>query len=231
MVGKWFRRRLTWAMGIYALVMSVGFMLAFPAVGALVLASGWRVAWAAVGICLVAVVAPVSWIFTRSTPESAGQEMDGESPGGRSERLDKGHDAPGCARHHRVLGVRAGQFALRPGRVGYRALQRVSARGARIRAGDLPPGAGGDGDHRPCRQLRGRRLGRARIAARGARGRHGGARRRARGAAARVADLARHGASGGHGRRGRIRDGGVLQLLGPHLRPGPSRTDTRAPRR
>ena len=31
MVGKWFRRRLTWAMGVYALSMSVGFMLAFPA--------------------------------------------------------------------------------------------------------------------------------------------------------------------------------------------------------
>ena len=31
MVGKWFRRRLTWAMAVYALVMSVGFMAAFPA--------------------------------------------------------------------------------------------------------------------------------------------------------------------------------------------------------
>ena len=81
MVGKWFRRRLTWAMGVYALVMSIGFMLAFPAVGALVLASGWRYAWAAVGVSLVAVIAPVSWIFTRSTPESAGQEMDGDAPG------------------------------------------------------------------------------------------------------------------------------------------------------
>lgn len=81
MVGKWFRRRLTWAMGVYALVMSIGFMLAFPAVGALVLASGWRYAWAVVGVSLVAVIAPVSWIVTRSTPESAGQEMDGGAPG------------------------------------------------------------------------------------------------------------------------------------------------------
>jgi MFS family permease len=81
MVGKWFRRRLTWAMGVYALVMSIGFMLAFPAVGALVLTSGWRYAWAVVGISLVGVIAPVSWIFTRSTPESAGQEMDGDAQG------------------------------------------------------------------------------------------------------------------------------------------------------
>ena len=49
MPGKWFRRRLTWAMGVYALVTSVGFMLAFPATGALVQARGWRVAWAAIG--------------------------------------------------------------------------------------------------------------------------------------------------------------------------------------
>ncbi len=77
MVGKWFRRRLTWAMAIYALAMSIGFMIAFPIVGAVVLARGWRVAWAAIGVSLLAAVAPIAWIFTRSTPESIGQEMDG----------------------------------------------------------------------------------------------------------------------------------------------------------
>jgi MFS family permease len=77
MVGKWFRRRLTWAMAVYALTMSVGFMLAFPAVGALVLASGWRTAWAVVGVALIGVVAPLSWIAGRSTPSEIGQVMDG----------------------------------------------------------------------------------------------------------------------------------------------------------
>jgi MFS family permease len=77
MVGKWFRSRLTWAMGVYALTMSVGFMLAFPAVGALVLASGWRVAWAAVGLALVGFVAPIAWLFGRSTPADVRQQMDG----------------------------------------------------------------------------------------------------------------------------------------------------------
>lgn len=77
MVGKWFRRRLTWAMAIYALLMSMGFMIAFPIVGAVVLARGWRVAWAALGVALVAVVAPLAWIFGRSTPESVGQQLDG----------------------------------------------------------------------------------------------------------------------------------------------------------
>src|SRR4030095_1677317 len=44
MVGKWFARRLPAAMGVYAVVMSVGFMVAFPLVGAAVLARGWRAA-------------------------------------------------------------------------------------------------------------------------------------------------------------------------------------------
>jgi MFS family permease len=77
MVGKWFQRRLTWAMGVYSVAMSVGFMLAFPAVGALVLASGWRVAWSAIGLFLVAVLTPVAWMYTRSRPEDIDDVIDG----------------------------------------------------------------------------------------------------------------------------------------------------------
>ena len=85
MIGKWFRRRLTRAMAIYALVMSIGFMVAFPLVGALVQSSGWRVAWAAIGVCLVFGLAPIAWLFDRSTPESIGVEVDG---GGTQEDAD-----------------------------------------------------------------------------------------------------------------------------------------------
>jgi MFS family permease len=77
MVGKWFKRRLTHAMAIYAVVMSVGFMAAFPLVGALVLAHGWRVAWAVVGASLVLVLAPLAWTLVRSSPEALGLELDG----------------------------------------------------------------------------------------------------------------------------------------------------------
>ena len=77
MIGKWFRRLLTRAMAIYALVMSIGFMLAFPLVGAIVQSSGWRVAWAAIGACLVFGLAPIGWLFDRSTPESIGVDVDG----------------------------------------------------------------------------------------------------------------------------------------------------------
>jgi MFS family permease len=77
MVGKWFRRRLTGAMAIYAVVMSVGFMTAFPLIGALVLASGWRAAWATIGWCLILGLAPIAWLLDRSSPETIGLDVDG----------------------------------------------------------------------------------------------------------------------------------------------------------
>lgn len=80
MIGKWFRRLLTRAMAVYALAMSIGFMAAFPLVGAIVQSSGWRVAWAAIGVCLVFGLAPIAWLFDRSTPESIGAEVDGGGP-------------------------------------------------------------------------------------------------------------------------------------------------------
>jgi MFS family permease len=77
MVGKWFQQRLTWAMGIYSVTLSVGFMLAFPVVGAIVLSAGWRAAWSAIGVALVVVLAPAAWLLARSRPEDVGDEMDG----------------------------------------------------------------------------------------------------------------------------------------------------------
>jgi MFS family permease len=79
MVGKWFRRRLTFAMAVYALVMSIGFMAAFPLVGAVVQAAGWRVAWASIGVALLAGLAPLAWWLDRSSPEAIGANVDGES--------------------------------------------------------------------------------------------------------------------------------------------------------
>jgi MFS family permease len=80
LVGKWFSRRLPQAMGVYALAMSIGFMAAFPTVGAAVGASGWRAAWAGIGWALLLGVAPISWALARSTPESSGLEVDGGGP-------------------------------------------------------------------------------------------------------------------------------------------------------
>ena len=80
MVGKWFSRRLSAAMGVYAVVMSIGFMIAFPLVGGAVLARGWRTAWAGIGTALLLGLAPLAWIFVRRTPEACGLEVDGEAP-------------------------------------------------------------------------------------------------------------------------------------------------------
>jgi rhodanese-related sulfurtransferase/sugar phosphate permease len=79
MVGKWFRRRLTMAMAVYAVAMSVGFMMVFPAVGALVQAEGWRVAWATVGGFIVLGLAPIAWLLDRSSPETIGVDVDGDA--------------------------------------------------------------------------------------------------------------------------------------------------------
>jgi MFS family permease len=81
LVGKWFSRRLPAAMGVYAVVMSVGFMIAFPLVGGAVLASGWRRAWAGIGAALLLGLAPLAWLLVRRTPEACGLELDGDTPG------------------------------------------------------------------------------------------------------------------------------------------------------
>lgn len=77
-VGQWFVRRLSFAMGIYSLVLSMGFMLAFPVVGAVIVSSGWRVAWGGIGVALLLGLAPVSWLLVRRSPEACGLALDTE---------------------------------------------------------------------------------------------------------------------------------------------------------
>src|SRR5436309_3569208 len=78
MVGHWFVRRIDAAMALYSVVMSVGFMLAFPLVGGLVQQWGWRGAWLAVGASLLCVLAPISAAVVRRGPESRGLVADGD---------------------------------------------------------------------------------------------------------------------------------------------------------
>jgi MFS family permease len=80
MVGQWFARRLSLAMGVYAVVMSMGFMVAFPLVGAVVQARGWRTAWLGMAVALVVVLAPLAWVIGRRGPEAIGLNVDG-APG------------------------------------------------------------------------------------------------------------------------------------------------------
>jgi MFS family permease len=71
MVGQWFARGIDKAMAIYSIVMSIGFMIAFPVVGALVQSSGWRAAWFAIGVALLLVLAPASLMLARRSPDPA----------------------------------------------------------------------------------------------------------------------------------------------------------------
>lgn len=77
-VGQWFVKKLNLAMGIYSVLMSIGFMIAFPVTGALVLSSGWRSAWGGIGAALLLGLAPLSWVLMRQTPEACGIALDGQ---------------------------------------------------------------------------------------------------------------------------------------------------------
>ncbi len=78
MVGQWFGRRLNSAMAIYTILMSIGFMIAFPVVGTAVGASGWRTAWAGIGGATLLGLVPLGWLLVRATPEACGLVLDGE---------------------------------------------------------------------------------------------------------------------------------------------------------
>jgi MFS family permease len=79
MVGHWFVRRIDAAMATYSIIMSIGFMIAFPLVGEVVQREGWRAAWLGIGCALIAVLAPTAWLIVRRNPESCGLRPDGDS--------------------------------------------------------------------------------------------------------------------------------------------------------
>ena len=79
-VGKWFVRRLNLAMAVYTVALSIGFMLAFPIIGALVITNGWRSTWWTIGSSLLLVLAPLSLLLIRKSPESCSLNPDEELP-------------------------------------------------------------------------------------------------------------------------------------------------------
>ena len=79
MVGQWFKRRLNLAMAIYSVVLSMGFMAAFPVLGGAVQQHGWRAPWATVGWVLILGLAPMGLVFVRRGPESLGLEIESNS--------------------------------------------------------------------------------------------------------------------------------------------------------
>src|SRR5215510_8821929 len=91
-VGQWFARRLSLAMAVYTVILSVGFMIAFTVVGAAVVNGGWREAWAGVGAAILFGLTPMGWLFVRRTPEDCGVSLDGEKkPDEESVKAGAGH--------------------------------------------------------------------------------------------------------------------------------------------
>lgn len=84
-VPQWFTRRLPLAMALYTVVLSMGFMMAFPIVGEVIVKQGWRVAWSGIGWALLLGLAPLAWLLVRHRPEDCGLELDGPASGTATE--------------------------------------------------------------------------------------------------------------------------------------------------
>jgi MFS family permease len=74
-VGKWFSRRIGLAMGVYSVLVGLGFAGAFKLVGTAIKTYGWQDAWQGIGITLIA-LAPLAWLIVRDSPESCGLPAD-----------------------------------------------------------------------------------------------------------------------------------------------------------
>jgi MFS family permease len=69
-VGKWFTRRLGPAMGVFTVLLAIGFMASIPALGYAVKEYGWRAAWSGLGLVVVFGLAPLGGVLVRSTPRT-----------------------------------------------------------------------------------------------------------------------------------------------------------------
>ncbi|MBX3448126.1 MAG: MFS transporter [Planctomycetaceae bacterium] len=70
MVGKWFPRRSGAAMGVFAVLLTFGFIASILAFGELSTKYGWRSAWSQMGVMLVVGLAPLAWLVARDRPGS-----------------------------------------------------------------------------------------------------------------------------------------------------------------
>lgn len=92
MVSKWFRRNLAPAMGLYAVLLTFGFIGSVLGMGWAVDHYGWRQAWNILGWCLCG-LSPAIWLLVGSTPEGCGIQPDPEPEENivRGDQSDHGH--------------------------------------------------------------------------------------------------------------------------------------------
>jgi MFS family permease len=75
-VGKWFSRRLGVAMGVFSVLLTIGFIATVLGTGNLVQESGWRAAWNGIALALLLVMAPLAWLLVRDDPVTCGVSSD-----------------------------------------------------------------------------------------------------------------------------------------------------------
>jgi len=79
LVGKWFTGRIGPAMGVFSVLLAIGFIASTLSVGWSVTTHGWRPVWSGVGLVLACGLAPLCWLLVRSTPEACGLKVETEA--------------------------------------------------------------------------------------------------------------------------------------------------------
>ncbi|MGC4043001.1 MAG: MFS transporter [Armatimonas sp.] len=76
MVGQWFQKTIERSMATYTIVMTMGFMIAFPLMESIIRTKGWRVAWSGFGWGLILVLAPLALLVPRPPRSSDLEKPD-----------------------------------------------------------------------------------------------------------------------------------------------------------
>ncbi len=87
MIGKWFTRRLGMAMGIFSVLLAIGFIATTLGTGFAVGEYGWRATWLTIAGCLLFGLVPLGWLFVRNSPESMGLAVDAPRTAATSETV------------------------------------------------------------------------------------------------------------------------------------------------
>lgn len=76
MVGQWFQKTIERSMATYTIVMTMGFMIAFPVMESVIRTQGWRAAWSGFGWGLIFVLAPLALLVPRPALSTEEKTID-----------------------------------------------------------------------------------------------------------------------------------------------------------
>ena len=77
-VGKWFTKRLAIAMGVFSLLVAIGFSVAIVSIQSQIESLGWRHVWIVVGVAVI-ILGGISALIARRGPKPADSPVDGPS--------------------------------------------------------------------------------------------------------------------------------------------------------